>query len=32
VAYGASREWLPFAYRKRVVLSRVADALGYDHP
>jgi hypothetical protein len=31
-AYERYREWLPFAYRQRVVLDRVADALGYDPP
>ncbi len=31
-AYDRYRGWFPFAYRKRVVLARVADALGYDSP
>lgn len=31
-AYEQYRDWLPFWYRRRVVLERVADALGYDHP
>jgi hypothetical protein len=31
-AYARYREWFPFAYRQRVVLGRVADALGYDRP
>jgi hypothetical protein len=31
-AYERYRDWLPFAYRKRVVLSRVATALGYGSP
>jgi len=30
--YERYREWFPFAYRKRVILDRVADALGYDPP
>lgn len=29
-AYRQYREWLPFAYRNRVILSRVAEALGYE--
>jgi hypothetical protein len=29
-SYEQYREWLPFAYRNRVVLRRVAHALGYD--
>jgi hypothetical protein len=28
--YRQYREWLPFAYRNRVILGRVADALGYE--
>jgi hypothetical protein len=31
-AYEQYRDWLPFAYRNRVVLGRIADALGYDRP
>jgi hypothetical protein len=31
-AYERYREWLPFAHRRRVVLDRVADALGYERP
>jgi hypothetical protein len=31
-AYRQYRNWLPFEYRNRVILSRVADALGYDLP
>jgi len=31
-AYERYREWLPYAYRKRIVLTRVAEALGYDSP
>jgi hypothetical protein len=31
-AYERYRDWFPFAYRQRVVLVRVADALGYDSP
>lgn len=31
-AYERYREWLPFEYRRRVVLERVADALGYERP
>jgi hypothetical protein len=27
--YGQYREWLPFAYRNRVVLGRIAETLGY---
>jgi hypothetical protein len=30
-AYEQYREWLPFANRNRIVLSRIADALGYEH-
>ena len=30
--YERFREWFPYAYRKRVILDRVADALGYDPP
>jgi hypothetical protein len=30
--YERYREWFPFAYRRHVVLDRVADALGYDRP
>jgi hypothetical protein len=29
-AYEQYREWLPFAHRNRVVLGRIADALGYE--
>jgi hypothetical protein len=29
-AYDRYREWLPFAYTRRVVLDRVADRLGYE--
>jgi hypothetical protein len=29
-AYEQYREWLPFAHRNRVVLSRITDALGYE--
>jgi hypothetical protein len=29
-AYEQYRDWLPFAYRNRVVLSRISDALGYE--
>jgi hypothetical protein len=28
--YQQYRDWLPFAYRNRVVLGRIADALGYE--
>lgn len=28
--YRQYREWLPFSYRSRVILTRVADALGYE--
>jgi hypothetical protein len=28
--YEQYREWLPFAYRNRVLLSRISDALGYE--
>lgn len=28
--YEQYREWLPFAYRNRVVLGRIANALGYE--
>jgi hypothetical protein len=28
--YEQYREWLPFDHRNRVILSRIADALGYD--
>jgi hypothetical protein len=28
--YAQYRAWLPFAYRNRVVLGRIADALGYE--
>jgi hypothetical protein len=28
--YEQYREWLPFNYRNRVILERIADALGYD--
>ena len=31
-AYGRYEQWLPFAHRQRVVLDRVADRLGYEHP
>lgn len=31
-AYERYREWFPFACRQRVVLSRVARALGYESP
>lgn len=31
-AYERFEAWFPFAYRQRVVLSRVADALGYERP
>lgn len=31
-AYERYRDWFPFAHRQRVVLSRVAEALGYDAP
>jgi hypothetical protein len=31
-AYSRYREWFPFAYLQRLVLDRVADALGYDAP
>jgi hypothetical protein len=31
-AYERYREWLPFAHEQRVVLSRVADRLGYERP
>jgi hypothetical protein len=31
-AYSQYTEWLPFAYRNRVILGRVADALGYEPP
>ena len=30
--YGRYRDWFPFAYRKRVILDRVADTLGYEPP
>jgi hypothetical protein len=30
--YRRYREWFGFSYRQRVVLARVADALGYDDP
>jgi hypothetical protein len=30
--YRQYTEWLPFAYRNRVVLGRVAEALGYEAP
>ncbi len=30
--YGRYREWFPFAYRQRVVLDRIADALCYERP
>lgn len=29
-AYEQYREWLPFTHRNRVVLARIADALGYE--
>jgi hypothetical protein len=28
--YEQYREWLPFDYRNRIILSRIADALGYE--
>lgn len=31
-AYRRYREWLPFAFLHRVVIHRVADALGYERP
>jgi hypothetical protein len=31
-AYRRYREWFPFAYRQRVVLDRIADALCYERP
>jgi hypothetical protein len=31
-AYTRYREWFPFAYRQRVVLDRIADALCYERP
>lgn len=31
-ADGRHREWFPFAYRRRVVLDRIADALCYERP
>jgi hypothetical protein len=31
-AYERYRAWLPFTYRLRVVLDRVADRLGYERP
>jgi hypothetical protein len=30
--YRQYTDWLPFAHRDRVVLSRIADALGYGPP
>lgn len=30
--YAQYRAWLPFDYRNRILLARVADALGYDQP
>jgi len=30
--YERYRDWFPFAYRKRVILDRVADTLGYEPP
>jgi hypothetical protein len=31
-AHDRCREWFPFAYRRRVVLDRIADALCYERP
>jgi hypothetical protein len=31
-AYERYHAWFPFAYRQRMVLERVADALGYERP
>jgi hypothetical protein len=31
-AYERYRDWFPFAHRQRVVLTRIADALGYENP
>jgi hypothetical protein len=31
-AYDQYRRWLPFSYRNRVILGRIADALGYEIP
>jgi hypothetical protein len=28
--YEQYRDWLPFEYRNRIILSRIAEALGYD--
>jgi hypothetical protein len=29
LAYDRYRDWLPFGYRQRVVMTRIADAPGY---